>query len=132
MDTNNHNELARRPTDALAKHPAPLAVLVTPVADIYETADSFTIKLDMPGVEKDSIGVTVEPGYLAAKGGVDSRHRESGTLLLDEIGRKSYFREFNLGDGVNHDAIQAQYSDGVLAITVPKTDQTKKREITIR
>ncbi len=132
MDTNNHNELARRPTDALAKRPTPLAVLVTPVADIYETADGFTIKLDMPGVEKDSLSVTVEPGYLAAKGEAVSRHRESGTMLLGEIGRKSYFREFNLGDGVNHDTIQAQYSDGVLIITVPKTDQMKTREITIR
>lgn len=132
MDTNNHNELERRQTNALAKRPEPLATLVTPVADIYETADNFTIKLDLPGVPKESIYVTAEPGRLAAKGEVVGQHPEGGTLLFSEIGRKSYVREFNLGEGVDHNNIQAELEDGVLVITVPKTDALRAREIIIR
>jgi len=132
MDTNNHNELERRPTNALAKRPEPFAMFVTPVADIYETADNFTIKLDMPGVPKEAVHVTAQPGRLAAKGEVVGQHTEGGTLLFSEIGRKSYVREFNLGEGVDHNSIQAELEDGVLIITVPKTDALKAREIIIR
>jgi len=132
MDTNNHNELGRSQTSALARRPEPLATFVTPVADIYETADNFTIKLDMPGVPKESVQVTAEPGRLAAKGEVVGRHPEGGTLLFSEIGRKSYVREFHLGEGVDHNNIQAGLEDGVLVITVPKTDAMKSREIIIR
>jgi HSP20 family protein len=132
MDTNNHNEPERGPINALAKRPEPLATLVTPVADIYETADNFTIRLDMPGVSKDSISITAEPDTLAAQGEVVDHHRESGTLLFSEIGRKRYVREFNLGEGVDHNNIEAMLEDGVLVITVPKTDASKTREIHIR
>jgi len=132
MDTNNQNEPERRQTNALAKRPKPLATLVTPVADIYETAEYFTIKLDMPGVPKESLSVTAEPGRLAAKGEVVARHPEGGTLLFSEIGCKNYVREFNLGEGVDHNNIQAELEDGVLVITVPKTDALKAREIIIR
>jgi len=132
MDTNNHNELERRPTNALARRPEPFATFVTPVADIYETADRFTIKLDMPGVPKESVQVAAEPGRLTAKAEVVGRHTEGGTLLYSEIGRKSYVREFHLGEGVDHNNIQAELEDGVLIITVPKTDAQKAREIIIR
>ncbi|HCA80406.1 MAG TPA: hypothetical protein DEP53_11810 [Bacteroidetes bacterium] len=132
MDTNNHNEFEGKQTTALAKRPEPLATLVNPVADIYETADNFTIKLDMPGVTKESVHVTAEPGRLAAKGEVVGRHLEGGTLLFSEIGRKSYVREFHLGEGVDHNNIQAELEDGVLMITVPKIDALKPREITVR
>jgi HSP20 family protein len=132
MDANNHIEPERRQTNALAIRPEPLATLVTAVADIYETDDSFTIKLDMPGVPKESVSVTAEPGRLAAKGEAVAQHLEGGTLLFSEIGRKSYVREFNLGEGVDHNNIQAQLEDGVLVITVPKSDAMKAREIIIR
>lgn len=132
MDTNNRNDLERKPSTALAKRSEPLATLVTPVADIYETDDNFTIKLDMPGVSKGSLHVTAEPGYLVAMGEVESGTNEGGTLLFSEIGRKKYVREFRLGEGTNHNAIQAQLEDGVLVITVPKADDLKAREITIR
>lgn len=132
MNTNNYHEIERRKKDALAKRPEPLATLVTPVADIYETADNFTIKLDMPGVTKESLQVTVESGRLAAKGEAGGRHQEGGTLLFNEIGRKIYGREFNLGEGVDHNNIQAQLEDGVLIITVPKSDAIKAHEILIR
>jgi HSP20 family protein len=131
MDNNNTGDLLRRPSSALAKRPEPLEPPVTPVADIYETADAFVINLDMPGAVKDSISVIVEPGILAVKGKVDS-HRENGELVFSEIGRRSYARSFNLGDGVDGGNIEAQFENGVLGITIPKTESLKAREIKIR
>jgi len=132
MDTNNTGDLIRKPSTALAKRPEPLEPPVTPVADIYETADAFVIKLDMPGAVKDSIGVLVEPGILAVRGKVESYHPENGKLVYSEIGTRSYARTFNLGDGVDGGNIEAQFENGVLGITIPKTDSLKAREIKIK
>lgn len=132
MDTNKSGELARRPGSALAKRAEPLETPVAPVADIYETADAFVIKLDMPGAVKDSISVRVEPGLLSVRGRVMSDHRENADLLLSEIVRKNYFRAFNLGEGVDPNNVQAVFQEGVLEITVPKTDAMKAREIQIK
>ena len=132
MDTNKNGELARKPSSALAKRPEPLETPVAPVADIYETADAFVIKLDMPGAVKDSISVHVEPGLLSVRGRVTAHHRGDANLLFSEIVRKSYFRAFNLGEGVDPNNIQAVFQEGVLEITVPKTDAMKAREIQIK
>jgi HSP20 family protein len=132
MDTNNTGDLIRKPSSALAKRPEPLERPVTPVADIYETADAFVIKLDMPGAVKDSISVLVEPGILAVKGKVEPPHREDGKLVFSEIGSRRYVRSFNLGDGVDGGNIEAKFENGVLGITVPKTESLKAREIKIK
>ncbi len=132
MDTNNTGDLIRRPSHALAKRPEPVEPPVTPVADIYETAHAFVIRLDMPGAVKDSISVIVEPGVLAVKGKVESRHQESGELVFSEIRRRNYARTFNLGDGVDSGNIEAQFENGVLGITIPKTESLKAREINIK
>jgi len=132
MDTNNTGDLIRRPSSALAKRPEPLEPPVTPVADIYETADAFVIKLDMPGAVKDSISVIIEPGILAVKGKVDSHHHENGKLVYSEIGSRSYSRRFNLGDGIDSGNIEAQFENGVLGVTIPKTESLKAREIKIQ
>ncbi len=132
MDTDRNGELARTPSSALAKRPEPLETPVAPVADIYETADAFVIKLDMPGTVKDSISVRVEPEILSVRGKVAAPHREGSTLLFNEIVRKRYFRTFQLGEGVDRSNIQAGFQEGVLEIVIPKTDTMKAREIQIK
>ena len=132
MDTNNYGDLIRRPSSALAKLPEPLEPPMTPVADIYETADAFVIKLDMPGAEKESISITIEPGILAVKGKAESHHQKDGELVFSEVGRRSYVRRFNLGDGVDSNQIEALFENGVLGITIPKIDSVKAREIKIK
>jgi HSP20 family protein len=132
MDTNNNRQMMRTPTTALSKMPSPIEMRVTPVADIFETADAFVIKLDMPGAAKDTITVSVEPGSLIARGEFTPPHRDGVDLRLREISRKSYVREFALGSGASHENVQALFEDGVLTITVPKTDDLKSKKIQIR
>ena len=132
MGNNGKEALMRKRSSALAKRTEPVERSITPVADIYETADAFVVKLDIPGATKDSISVSVEPGYLSAKGLVGPHHTEDANLLLGEIGRRSYFREFNLTEGINHKEVEAQFEDGVLTIRLPKTDEMKLKEIPIK
>lgn len=104
--------------------------VVPPVTDIYETADAFVVKLDLPGATKESIKLQVEPRKLVVQSSIATT--DSMNLLYSEIGRKRYYREFNIGDGINIDGIQATYEDGVLTITLPKTEEMKAREIKIQ
>jgi len=104
---------------------------VEPVADIYETADSFVVKLDMPGSSKEGISLNVEPGRMEIRGTVALQPRENKIFVFDEIGHKNYYREFNLGKGVDIDAAAANYEDGVLTVTLPKSEAVKPRTINI-
>ncbi len=117
-------------SDAATKHQQERTV--EPVADIYETADAFVVKLDMPGSSKEEIKLSIEPNRLTVRGTVGAQYGEDAKVFFSEIGRKNYVREFNLGNGVNHDAIDAQYENGVLTITLPKTEHVKAREIQIQ
>jgi len=132
MDTTNNRHMMRTPTTALSKIPSPIEMRVTPVADIFVTGDAFVIKLDMPGAAKETVTVSVEPGSLIARGEVSPLHKDGAALMLQEISRKSYVREFTLGSGASHENVQALFEDGVLTITVPKTDDMKSKNIQIR
>jgi len=132
MGTNGHGALERRRSGALVKRTESAERIITPVGDIYETSDAFVVKLDMPGATKESIQLNVEPGSISVRAAVGPFHAERSTILMDEIGRKSYFREFTLGQGISHNDVQAQFEDGVLTITLPKTEESKAREIKIK
>jgi HSP20 family protein len=132
MDTTNNGDFTSRPSNALARRSEIPALPVMPIADIFETAEDFLIKLDMPGAAKESIHVTVENDQLKIWSSVVVHRGEEGALLLSEIGRKRYRRAFNLGRGVDQQHIHAQCEDGVLTVIVPKTEAGKVHEIQIR
>jgi HSP20 family protein len=106
---------------------------VTPVADIYETGDAFVVKLDMPGATKESIHVNVQPGSLTVRAAVASYHRQPLSVIHQEIGSdRFYYREFHLGDGIDYNAVDAQFHEGVLTVTLPKTESVKAKPISIK
>ena len=105
---------------------------IAPFADVIETADAFVLTIDMPGVAKGSISVTLEKKALAVKGSVEAYHDEQATLLVRELENASYYRVFNLGDGIDRDNVDAKFEDGVLTIKLFKTERVKPREIQIK
>jgi len=131
MENNKHDAIIRKESGALMKQPESMEKIVAPVADIFETADAFVVKLDLPGAIKESVGLSIGPNLLTVKARIVPQHKEDAKLLFSEIGCKSYLREFNLGDGVDHEKISAQFEDGVLTIILPKTDSVKAKEIPI-
>jgi HSP20 family protein len=131
MENNKQGAIVKKEPCAVIKCTEPSRIIVTPLADLFETADSFVLKLDMPGAQKDSIGLTVEPEQLTIRATVDSHTSANTKLLYSEIGLKNYLREFRLGHGIDMDNISAQFGNGVLTITLPKTDEVKARSIKI-
>ena len=132
MTRNGHVALVRRGQDALAKRMDPLEEFVMPLVDIYETGESFVLKVDLPGVMKESINILAEPGALQIKGTINQVQGENVNILYSEIRKINFFRKFNIGNGINADTIEAQFDDGVLTVVLPKNESMRAREIPIK
>jgi len=131
MDNKKNVALVRACCNAMIPDVEEGEMIVAPDANIFETDDVFIVELDMPGVTKESISVTADAQILSVIS-TKTEITESGKLLLNEIGKKRYQREFRLGRGIKLDNIRAEYSDGVLIITLPKADEVKARHINIQ
>ena len=106
---------------------------VTPLTDIFETSDAYVLKIDLPGSLKDSIKITTENDTMAIRAKVESYHKEGGSLLFNELLKSpTYYRVFNLADGIDRKDIDARYEDGVLTVTLLKKEETKTKEIKIQ
>ena len=134
MMRKNNNEVAltRKGSSALVRRQGPREEYLTPVADVFETPDSFVVKLDMPGARKEALAVSAEPLLLTVKGPVESLYGETAKILMNEIVTRTYYRQFHLTTGLDHSGIRAEFEDGVLTIIIPKTDQIKLKEIPIQ
>ena len=106
--------------------------IVVPFVDICETPEAFVLILDMPGVSKESISATMDGGSLIVKGSVKPYHRENAFLLFNELRNASYYRVFNIGEGIDRSNVEAQFEHGVLTVKLFKSDELKSREIQIK
>lgn len=129
MNSNNGASIPRRPGTALMKQPEEY---VTPGADVFETAVAFLLKIDLPGAVKESINVFLDGDLLTVRAPIARRYGDNAKLLVQEIVRTNYYRIFSLGRGVDRQGVEAEYEDGVLTVRVPKSENTKIREIPIQ
>lgn len=102
-----------------------------PYTDIYETEDALTVVMDMPGVKRDQVDVTVERGVLRVEGRIDFAGYEGLEPLYTEYNVGHFTRRFNLGSKIDQDAISATIDDGVLTLVLPKAEEAKPRQIKI-
>jgi len=103
-----------------------------PVVDIFEEQDNIVIKAELPGVSKEGISVDVKGRVLTLKGerSVDNKVKEEKYYRRERTyGR--FERVFTLPVEVDPDAVKAEYTDGVLKITVPKPESHKPKQITV-
>ena len=105
----------------------------TPVVDIRETKKAYLIKAELPGVEKKDIKLTVENGVLTLQG---ERHRDVEEKD-DKLYRRERFygrfsRSFSLPEDVVAEQIKAHSRDGVMEITLPKTEVPPSRKTEIK
>ncbi len=95
--------------------------------DVRETADSYELDIDLPGFSKDEIDVKVNDGYLtiSASKGLDKDDKDKkGNYIRRERYAGAMQRSFYVGDVPSGD-IHAKYEDGILKLSVPKTDAKK-------
>ena len=106
---------------------------VTPRADILEGDREFKIMIDLPGVAMSDLDISVEDQTLSVKAGRRNEVPEGFELRRHErYGQVDYVRTFNLGNTIDVEAIGARFTDGVLEITLPKSERSVARRIEVQ
>ena len=102
-----------------------------PYTDIHETDEALTVVMEMPGVEKTKVNVSLENDVLTVDGQIDFSKYEGMEPVYTEYNVGHYTRSFTLSSKIDQEKISAQLEDGVLTLTLPKTKQALLRRISI-
>jgi len=100
--------------------------------DVYRAGDgSYHVEADLPGVDPDSVEVTVEHGTLTIRAERSPHYGESEQVIVAERPQGSFTRQLSLGEGVDSENLTAGYADGVLHVTIPVSPKTQARRVQI-
>jgi HSP20 family protein len=99
--------------------------------DCLRTGDTFVVRFDMPGIDVDSLDVSAENNTLTVQAERRRHDPDDATYLVSERQSGTYRRQLVLGEGLDVDAIRADYSDGVLSLTIPVAERAKPRRIEV-
>ena len=99
--------------------------------DAYRHGDAFVINLDLPGVDPNSIDLTVERNSLTISAERHWEPVEGDQVVASERRQGTFSRQLLLGDGLDADRIHASYENGVLTVTVPVAASAQPRKIEI-
>jgi HSP20 family protein len=103
-----------------------------PGIDVRETGESYQVKADLPGLKADDINVEINKNSLVISGERKAEKEEKETNYYKrEISYGSFKRQVTLPQPVDADKITAKYTDGVLQVTVPKSEKAKAKQISI-
>jgi len=106
---------------------------VVPAMDVTERENEYVIRMDMPGVSRENIDITLAEGVLTICGEVKRQYEEkTGDRLIREervYGKLS--RSVRLGSHIDEKKVAANYKDGVLELTLPKAEEVKPKKITV-
>ena len=103
-----------------------------PRADIYETDDEIVVVADMPGVDENTVDITLENNVLTINGYVEMEQPEGYSLAYAEYRVGDYQRAFTLSDHIDREGIEATVKDGVLRLHLPKITEAKVKKIAIK
>ena len=103
-----------------------------PATDVLENEEAYVIKAELPGLDKKQISVDVKEDVLTIKG----ERSDDKEVKTDKVYRRERFqgkfqRAFILPSTVESDKIEAEFADGLLKITIPKTMQEEPKQITV-
>ena len=99
--------------------------------DAFRQGDTFTVRLDIPGVEPDSIDLTVEKDVLTVTAERSWNIAEDVQVVASERPQGAYRRQLFLGKSLDADQVTADYTNGVLTVTIPVAEQAKPRKVTV-
>ena len=103
-----------------------------PPMDLTEADDHYVLKADLPGMSEEEVSIEVDHGVLTLAGERRAEHErnEKGWHRIERsFGR--FQRQLTLPDGVDADAVTAEFDKGVLAVRIPKPERVKPRRIAI-
>ncbi len=103
-----------------------------PTADISETDAAYLIKAEVPGVNKENVKVTIQDGLLTIQGERKQEKEEKDKKFHRvECSYGSFMRSFRVPDDTDESAVKADFKDGMLNVTLPKSAKAKPKAIEV-
>jgi len=127
MRTDPFRELDRLTQQVLGTAARPAAMTM----DAYRDGDNFYVHFDLPGIKADSIDLTVEKNVLTVRAERVPVAPDSAEMIVSERPSGTFSRQVFLGESLDADKIAADYTAGVLTLTIPVREAAKPRSIQI-
>jgi HSP20 family protein len=102
----------------------------TPLVNLHQDANGYSLEVEMPGVSKEGVEITVEDGKLII-GGHRSPGKDFGQAVYRERMSGEYRRVFDLDPSIDGSRISASMEQGLLTVYLPKLEAVKPRKITV-
>jgi HSP20 family molecular chaperone IbpA len=134
MATSENKELQVKEKQEVtsAAEPTRPGVVFTPDVDIFENDDGLVLLADMPGVLPDALKIDLRDDTLTLSGSVTPEDTSGEEVLMAEYRTGHYYRQFNLSEIIDQEKIEAQLTEGVLRLSLPKVAKATPRQITVQ
>jgi HSP20 family protein len=104
----------------------------SPALDVHDDKDQLTVQVELPGLQKDQIDISLHDGVLTVSGERKTdRERKEGETFRSERYFGKFQRSVTLPAQVDASKVKASYKDGILTIELPKAEEAKPRQIAI-
>ncbi len=130
---NSNNPLAEHPFFGLSLSPLEKLTSGFLAVDVSEDEKNIVVKADLPGLKKDEISVSLDNDVLTIRGERKSESEEKEkNYHRVERSYGAFERQIVLGSHINVEQIKASYKDGVLELTLPKSEESRTKRIEIK
>ena len=103
-----------------------------PAVDISESTDEITVKAEVPGMKKEDIKISIQDNILTLKGEkIKENEEKEKNYHRIERNYGVFERSFSLPVSIQMDKVKAKYQDGILMISLPKSEEAKPKEIDV-
>ena len=127
MRTDPFRELDRLTEQLLGTAARPVAMPM----DAYREGEEFIVKFDLPGTSLDSIYLTVEQNVLTVRAERTASNADGVQMIVAERPSGTFSRQVFLGDTLDSDNVSADYTAGVLTLTIPIREAAKPRKVAV-
>lgn len=105
-----------------------------PAVDVEETPENYIVKAELPGFDENNVKITVDKHVLTISGKIDETNKDENgkKYLIKERRYESFERSFSLPDGLDESAITADFANGILTVTLPKTPEEQPKKIEVK
>jgi HSP20 family protein len=104
-----------------------------PAMDLVETDEHFVLKADLPGLTEADVNLEVEDNVLTVSGERKAEHEDKREgYMRVERSFGSFRRSLTLPEGIDPEAVQASFDNGVLEVRIPKPEERKPRKVAIQ
>lgn len=104
-----------------------------PLADVKEDDDKYTVTVEVPGIDKKDLKIKIKKNSLLVEGEKKEETKEEGeSYLRVERSYGNFRRAFSFASDLDEKKVNAEFKDGILTVTLPKTEKEKPKEIEVK